>query len=255
MRFFGLNPAVLLPSAITLLATSLGHAQNQQMPRDYGGVQIVVPGIYVTPIPNSPSPQPLRYSLTNSSPTAPSTPTPPQHTWPVPLPAASTTSVASSYRRTPWRTGASVRSHLRSLQPPQYLLQPFSAHRSRKHTAPASRSSCEFRSFLARLPAIPTSGRKISAPTARRPHPYRHSQISHHTGCPQRYSPRPRHRRRVLVLPRSLRLHDHQTQRPATGEQIVAVTDVDRHEPRAEIFTIPASYKIVDENPPEQRAQ
>ena len=36
---------------------------------------------------------------------------------------------------------------------------------------------------------------------------------------------------------------------PRTGEQIVAVTDVDRHEPNASVFTIPASYKIVDETP------
>lgn len=39
---------------------------------------------------------------------------------------------------------------------------------------------------------------------------------------------------------------------PRTGEQIVAVTNVDRHEPEASIFAVPATYKIVDENPPEQ---
>jgi hypothetical protein len=39
---------------------------------------------------------------------------------------------------------------------------------------------------------------------------------------------------------------------PRTGEQIVAVADIDRHEPNASVFTIPASYKIVDETPPER---
>lgn len=37
-----------------LLAT-FAHAQNQQqMPRDYRGVQTIVPGIFVTPVPNAP---------------------------------------------------------------------------------------------------------------------------------------------------------------------------------------------------------
>ncbi|WP_213806250.1 hypothetical protein [Granulicella sp. dw_53] len=36
---------------------------------------------------------------------------------------------------------------------------------------------------------------------------------------------------------------------PRTGEQIVAVSDVNRHEPDAALFTVPANYKIVDETP------
>jgi hypothetical protein len=39
---------------------------------------------------------------------------------------------------------------------------------------------------------------------------------------------------------------------PRTGEQIVAVTHIDRHEPPAVQFTVPAAYKIVDETPPPQ---
>jgi hypothetical protein len=38
---------------------------------------------------------------------------------------------------------------------------------------------------------------------------------------------------------------------PRTGEQIVAVSEVDRHEPPASLMTVPQGYKIVDENPPE----
>jgi hypothetical protein len=38
---------------------------------------------------------------------------------------------------------------------------------------------------------------------------------------------------------------------PRTGEQLVAVSNVERHEPVASVFAIPANYKIVDENPPE----
>lgn len=37
---------------------------------------------------------------------------------------------------------------------------------------------------------------------------------------------------------------------PRTGEQIVAVTHIDRHEPPRERFEVPAGYKIVDETPP-----
>jgi hypothetical protein len=39
---------------------------------------------------------------------------------------------------------------------------------------------------------------------------------------------------------------------PRYGEQIVAVTHIDRHEPQTVQFTVPTSYKIVDENPPEE---
>lgn len=42
---------------------------------------------------------------------------------------------------------------------------------------------------------------------------------------------------------------------PRTGEQIVAVTHIDRHEPPAVQFAIPAAYKIVDETPPEPIVQ
>jgi hypothetical protein len=37
---------------------------------------------------------------------------------------------------------------------------------------------------------------------------------------------------------------------PRTGEQIVAVTHIDRHEPPAQRFEVPAGFKIVDETPP-----
>ena len=38
---------------------------------------------------------------------------------------------------------------------------------------------------------------------------------------------------------------------PRTGEQIVAVSEVDRHEPAADLMSVPQGYKVVDENPPE----
>jgi hypothetical protein len=34
---------------------------------------------------------------------------------------------------------------------------------------------------------------------------------------------------------------------PRTGEQLVAVTHVERHEPSAETFVVPPEYKVVDE--------
>ena len=37
---------------------------------------------------------------------------------------------------------------------------------------------------------------------------------------------------------------------PRTGEQLVAVTHVQRQEPGAEEMAVPADYKIVDETPP-----
>lgn len=38
---------------------------------------------------------------------------------------------------------------------------------------------------------------------------------------------------------------------PRTGEQIVAVTHIDRHEPPSSQFAVPATYKLVDETPPQ----
>jgi hypothetical protein len=37
---------------------------------------------------------------------------------------------------------------------------------------------------------------------------------------------------------------------PRTGEQIVGVTHIDRHEPPSTQFAVPATYKLVDETPP-----
>ena len=37
---------------------------------------------------------------------------------------------------------------------------------------------------------------------------------------------------------------------PRTGEQMVAVSGVDRHEPEATMFAVPPEYKVVDETPP-----
>jgi hypothetical protein len=34
---------------------------------------------------------------------------------------------------------------------------------------------------------------------------------------------------------------------PRTGEQLVMVTNVERHEPSAETFVVPPEYKVVDE--------
>ena len=38
---------------------------------------------------------------------------------------------------------------------------------------------------------------------------------------------------------------------PRTGEQMVAVSKVERAEPAVEIFAVPPSYKVVDETPPQ----
>ena len=37
---------------------------------------------------------------------------------------------------------------------------------------------------------------------------------------------------------------------PRTGEQMVAVSEIDRHDPDSTLFTVPPEYKVVDETPP-----
>ena len=36
---------------------------------------------------------------------------------------------------------------------------------------------------------------------------------------------------------------------PRTGMQVVTITQVNRNEPDAAVFQVPAGYKVVDENP------
>ena len=37
---------------------------------------------------------------------------------------------------------------------------------------------------------------------------------------------------------------------PRTGEQMVAVSEIDRRDPDSTLFNVPPEYKVVDETPP-----
>jgi hypothetical protein len=249
MRRFRWFPAVL-----SVVIASLSHAQNQQqMPRDYRGVQIVVPGIYVTPVPNAPFTAVVEI-LSHEN-----------------LPDGSVnthTTIAHIARSSSGR----IYNERRQLVPTSFRGEPplLSAH----IYDPSSRLNVFYNPFerIAResvLPRPPTAPPNTVPSRTPANNPYfKQEEIGTQplggltlTGIRKShtipaamsgtgrdivivdeywYSP-------DLSVYMIIKHND-----PRTGEQIVAVTDVDRHEPNASIFTIPPTYKIVDETPAEQ---
>jgi hypothetical protein len=254
MRFFRLCPAVLLPSAILLLAPSIEHAQNQQqMPRDYRGVRTIVPGIFVTPVPNAPFTAIVEIlsheNLPNGS-------------------INTQTTIAHIARSSSGR----IYNESRQLVTTNFRGEPvlLSAH----IYDPSSRLNIFYNPFqriarestLPRPPAPPPNSVPALTPPnnpyfkqedigtqplsgltltgIRKTHiiPAAMSGTGKNVSIVDEYWYSPDLSVYMIIK------HDD----PRTGEQIVAVTDVDRHEPEASIFTVPAAYKIVDENPPQQ---
>jgi hypothetical protein len=247
MRGFRPSPAVF---CLLFAASSL--AQNQQMPRDYRGVQIVVPGIFVTPIPNSPFSATVdilsHETLPNGS-------------------VNTHTTIAHIARSSSGR----IYNERRQLVPTSFQGEPalLSAH----IYDPSSRLNIFYNPFqrIAREsiftgPPAPPANTVPTRTPANNPY-FKQEDIGTQplggltlTGI-----------RKTHIIPaamsttgKDIAIVDEywyspdlsiymiiKHNDPRTGEQIVAVSSVDRHEPDASIFTIPASYKIVDENPPE----
>jgi len=241
-------------TALCLLLPALTRAQSQQqMPRDYRGVETIVPGIFVTPVPNAPFSATVEI-LSHES-----------------LPDGSETNLTTTAHIARSSSGR-IYNERRQLVPASFKGQPalLSAH----IYDPSSRLNIFYNPFqrIAREstfqepPAAPPNTVPARTP-ANNPY-FKQEDIGTQpldgltlTGIRKThtipaamsttgkdvvivdeywYSPE-------LSIYMIIKHND-----PRTGEQLVAVTSVERHEPAASIFAVPANFKIVDENPPEQ---
>jgi hypothetical protein len=241
-------------TVLCLLLPALTRAQNQQqMPRDYRGVQTIVPGIFVTPVPNAPFSATVEILSHESLPDG----------------SENTRTTAAHIARS---SSGRIYNERRQLVPASFKGEPalLSAH----IYDPASRLNIFYNPFqrIAResifteAPAAPPNTVPSRTP-ANNPY-FKQEDIGTQpldgltlTGIRKThtipaamsttgkdvvivdeywYSPE-------LSIYMIIKHND-----PRTGEQLVAVTHVERHEPAASVFAVPANYKIVDENPPEQ---
>jgi len=246
MRFLRSCFTVVLISALTL-----GHTQTQQpMPNDYRGVQTYIPGIYITPIPNAPFSATVDI-ISNQK-----------------LPDGST-NIRTTINHIARASSGRIYNERRRLVPTTFKGDPvlLSSH----IYDPSSRLNIFVDPFthLAResvLPRPPVAPANSTPPRTPANNPLfkqedlgtqplgdltltgiRKSRIipAGASGTGQEivivdeywYSP-------DLSIYMIIKHND-----PRTGEQIVAVSSVDRHEPDASRFVVPSGFKVVDETP------
>jgi hypothetical protein len=249
MRFFRFGPAALIPF---VAAVCLRGQSEHQIPRDYRGIHMIVPGIFVTPVPNAPFSATVEILSHETLPDG----------------SVDTRTTTAHIARA---SSGRIYNERRQLVPTNFKGQPalLSVHiydpssRLNIFYNPNERIARE--TLLARPPAPPPNATPALTP-ANNPY-FKQEDIGTQpldgltlTGIRKThtlpaamsstgkdvvivdeywYSP-------DLSIYLIIRHND-----PRTGEQLVAVTNVDRHEPAASLFAVPASYKIVDENPPD----
>jgi hypothetical protein len=297
-----MNSRTSLSLALLLSATALtAQAPNQQrMPPDYRGVQTVVPGIFVTPIPNAPFTATVDIISHEKLPNG-------------------TENVRTTSAQIARDSSGRIYNERRMLVPVTFKGQPMllSAHifdpatRLNIFLDPQTRIARE--SILApaaaarQMPTTPPIPRFPAAPS--RPpgryqpepdpdysgttvHPSGPSDISPDPIAAQQNStqhpPAPTYKQidlgnqtidgttlhgteKQTIIPAELSTTGQiltitteywyspdlavyliiKHNDPRTGEQIVAVTHIDRHEPPSTQFAVPATYKLVDETPPQ----
>jgi hypothetical protein len=243
MRFFR-----SCSSALLILSASIAHTQ---LPRDYRGVQVIVPGIFVTPVPGAPFSATVEI-LSHEN-----------------LPDGSVntrTTIAHIARSSSGR----IYNERRQLVSTDFKGQPalLSAH----IYDPSSRLSIFFNPYqrlaretiLAQPPAAPANSIPSRTPVdnpyfkqeeigtqplagltltgIRKSHtiPATMSGTGHDVVVVDEYWYSP-----DLSIYMIIKHND-----PRTGEQIVAVSNVERREPETSVFAVPPTYKVVDETPP-----
>jgi hypothetical protein len=246
MRFFRSSC-----SAVLFLCASIAHTQSQQMPRDYRGVQVIVPGIFVTPVPGAPFSATVEI-LSHEN-----------------LPDGSVNTRTTTVHIARSSSGR-IYNERRQLVSTAFQGKPplLSAH----IYDPSSRLSIFFNPYerlaretiLAQPPTAPANAVPSRTPVddpyfkqeeigtqplggltltgIRKSHtiPATMSGTGHEVVIVDEYWYSP-----DLSIYMIIKHND-----PRTGEQIVAVSNVERHEPEASVFAVPPTYKVVDETPP-----
>jgi hypothetical protein len=231
MSFFRSCPAVF-----SFLFATLSFAQNQQeMPRDYRGVQTIVPGIFVTPVPNAPFSATIDILSHETLPDG----------------SVNTRTTTAHIARS---SSGRIYNERRQLVPTSFKGEPqlLSAH----IYDPSSRLSIFYNPFeyLARernLPRPPVApANSVPAPTPPNNPYFKQEDI----GTQPLDGLTLKGIRKTHIIPANM---------SGTGKEIAIIDEywyspdlsiymiIERHEPAASVFAIPANYKIVDENPPE----
>ena len=248
MRCFRSGHAV-----IGLLLAIPAFAQNQQqMPRDYRGVEIIVPGIFVAPVPNAPFSATIDILSHETLPDG----------------SVNTRTTTAHIARS---SSGRIYNERRQLVPTSFKGEPqlLSAH----IYDPSSRLSIFYNPFerLARERNVPqppvAPANSVPAPTPPNNPYFKQEDI----GTQPLDGLTLKGIRKTQIIPANMSSTGKEIaivdeywyspdlsiymiikhNDPRTGEQLVAVSNVERHEPAASVFAIPANYKIVDENPPD----
>ncbi len=244
-------PALCL-TLLVLSASALTHAQIQPMPRDYRGVQTYIPGVFVTPVPNAPFTAKVdiisHEILPNGS-----------------------INIRTTINHIARSSSGRIYNERRQLVPTTFKGDPIllSGH----IYDPSSRLNIFFDPFthIARETILPEPPRPPanSVPTRTPVNNPFFKQEDIGTQPLGNLTLTGIRKTRTIPAPASTTGQDivivdeywyspdlsiymiikHND--PRTGEQIVAVSDVDRHEPDASFLTVPNGYKVVDETPPD----
>ncbi len=242
-----------------LLATGAMQAQGSgqtPMPRDYRGVQTHIDGLFVTPVPNAPFTADVQIVSHKKLPDG-------------------TEQVVTTINHVARSASGRIYNERRRLVPASYKGEPrlLSAHvydpnsRTNVYLEPQTHLA---RQIIARAPAVTPP---MAQPPAKQP---TRPDVTETDLGMQRLDGVELHgtrKSRVVAAEVSgtgaavtvvddywysaelsiymIIRHDD----PRTGEQLVAVTKVERAEPPAERFAVPADYKVVDETPPPRTAR
>jgi hypothetical protein len=242
---------VVSGGSVAAIAQTQGSAERL-MPRDYRGVRVRVGGIFVTPVPNAPFTARVETVSHN-------------------VMADGTEHVVTTTAHIARSSSGRIRNELRQLVPPGYSGEPrlLSVHTY----DPSSRLSVFMntqlhlaRETVLRAPErAPADELPPGQQLQRRGYAATDLGTQSVDGVPLRGT------RKTLTIPAEMsgtgkpivvtddywysealsiymiiRHND-----PRTGEQLIAVTNVERTEPPAELFAVPAEYKVVDETTPE----
>jgi hypothetical protein len=236
-----------------LSAISISHAQTREMPRDYRGVQVIVPGIFVTPVPGAPFSATLEILSHETLPDGSvNTRTTTAHI------ARSSSGRIYNERRQLVSTNFNGLPPLLSahIYDPSSRLSIFynPYERIARETILAQPPSAPANSVPSRTPVDdpyfkqedigtqPLDGLTLTGIRKSHTIPATMSGTGHDIVVVDEYWYSP-----DLSIYMIIKHTD-----PRTGEQIVAVSNIERHEPEASVFAVPPTYKVVDETPPAQ---
>jgi hypothetical protein len=240
-----LSPACILLSAVA------ASAQTPQMPPNYAGVRTFIPGIFITPVPNAPFSATVDIVSHQKLPDG-------------------TTSIRTTINHIARDSSGRIYNERRMLVPNTFKGDPILLETHIYDPNTRLNVFINPHTHLARETVLPQPLRPAANSLPPRTHPNDPSVTESDLGTQLIGTVELKGIRKTRTIPASasntgqpvvvddeywyspdlsvymIIKHDD----PRTGEQIVAVSKVERSEPPASLFAIPADCKVVDETPP-----